>query len=45
MTENELGTKLGEVYNNAPKRDTVAMIHLFVKHANEIKQRNYSKKI
>ena len=29
MTLNELGTKLSEMYNNAPKGDAVAMIHLF----------------
>ncbi len=45
MTLNELGTKLNEMYNNAPKGDSVAMIHLFViKYANEIKESEYSKK-
>jgi len=45
MTLNELGTKLNEMYNNAPKGDTVAMIHLFgIKYANEIKESKYSKK-
>ena len=38
MTLNELGTKLSEMYNNAPKGNSVAMIHLFgIKYANEIK--------
>jgi hypothetical protein len=33
------------MYNNAPKGDAVAMIHLFgIKFANEIKQSEYSKK-
>ena len=45
MTLSELGTKLSEMYNNAPKGDAVAMIHLFgIKYANEIKQSNYSKR-
>ena len=45
MTLNELGTKLSEMYNNAPKGDAVAMIHLFgIKYANEIKKSEYSKK-
>jgi hypothetical protein len=45
MTLNELGTKLSEMYNNAPKGDAVAMIHLFgIKYANEIKDSKYSKK-
>ncbi|NJB84175.1 HTH-like domain-containing protein [Wenyingzhuangia aestuarii] len=45
MTLNELGNKLSEMYNNAPKGDSVAMIHLFgIKYANEIKQSEYSKK-
>ena len=45
MTLRELGTKLSEMYNHAPKGDTVAMIHLFgIKYANEIKHSNYSKK-
>jgi hypothetical protein len=45
MTLNELGTKLSQMYNNAPKGDAVAMIHLFgIKFANEIKQSEYSKK-
>jgi hypothetical protein len=29
MTLNELAIKLNEMYNNAPKGDSVAMIHLF----------------
>ena len=45
MTLNELGTKLNEMYSNAPKGDAVAMIHLFgIKYANEIKKSEYSKK-
>jgi hypothetical protein len=45
MTINELGTKLSEMYNNAPKGDAVAMIHLFgIKYANEIIKSQYSKK-
>jgi len=45
MTLNELGNKLSEMYNDAPKGDAVAMIHLFgIKYANEIKQSDYSKK-
>jgi hypothetical protein len=45
MTLSELGKKLSKMYNNEPKGDTVAMIHLFgIKYANEINQSNYSKK-
>lgn len=45
MTLNELGVKLREMYDNAPKGDVVAMIHLFgIKYANDIEQGNYSKK-
>ena len=45
MTLNELGTKLSEMYNNAPKGDSVAMIHLFgIKYADQIKESEYSKK-
>ena len=45
MTLNELGAKLCEMYDNAPKGDSVAMIHLFgIKYASEIKGSNYSKK-
>jgi hypothetical protein len=45
MTLIELGTKLNEMYSNAPKGDAVAMIHLFgIKYANEIKKSEYSKK-
>lgn len=43
MTIIELGTKLGDMYNNAPKKDSTAMIHLFgIKYANEIKNSEYS---
>ena len=45
MTLIELGTKLNEMYDNAPKGDAVAMIHLFgVKYASEISKSEYSKK-
>ena len=45
MTLNELGLKLREMYENAPKGDAVAMIHLFgIKYAAEIKNCEYSKK-
>jgi hypothetical protein len=45
MTIKELGLKLSEMYNNAPKGDAVAMIHLFgIKYANEIIKSQYSKK-
>ena len=45
MTLNELGKKLSEMYNNAPKGDSVAMIHLFgIKYANEILLSRFSKK-
>ena len=45
MTLKELGSKLSEMYNEAPKGESVAMIHLFgVKYAIEINQSNYSKK-
>lgn len=37
--------KLSEMYNKAPKGESVAMIHLFgIKYAIEINQSNYSKK-
>ena len=39
MLLNELGLKLKEMYENAPKGEKVAMIHLFgIKYANEIKK-------
>jgi hypothetical protein len=45
MTLNELGEKLHEMYSNAPKGDSVTMIHLFgIRFANEIKIGKYSKK-
>lgn len=45
MTLNELGTKLREMYNNAQKGDSVAMIHLFgIKYADQINKSEYSKK-
>ena len=45
MTLNELGFKLKEMYENAPKGDAVAMIHLFgIKYATEIKNNEISKK-
>lgn len=45
MTINELGNKLKEMYENAPKGDSVTMIHLFgIKYADEILNNNYSRK-
>lgn len=45
MTIQELGSKLSEMYHNAPKGDSVAMIHLFgVKYSKEIIQSKFSKK-
>ncbi|MFV0366354.1 MAG: hypothetical protein ACK5JS_07625 [Mangrovibacterium sp.] len=45
MTLRELGEKLNEMYNNAPKGDSVAMIHLFgIRYADEINQSGFSKK-
>ena len=45
MTLNELAGKLREMYNNAPKGNAVAMIHLFgIKYASEINDSEYSKK-
>jgi hypothetical protein len=45
MTIQELGSKLSEMYNNAPKGDSVAMIHLFgIKYSNEILKSKFSKK-
>lgn len=45
MTIKELGEKLSEMYNNAPKGASVAMIHLFgIKYANEIQNSKLSKK-
>lgn len=45
MTIKELGEKLGDMYHNAPKGATVAMIHLFgIKYSEEIKISKYSKK-
>lgn len=45
MTLNELAAKLAQMYNNAPKGDSVAMIHLFgIKYADEIEKNRYSKK-
>jgi hypothetical protein len=43
MTINELSSVLKEMYENAPKGDRVAMIHLFgIKYANEIRSSEYS---
>lgn len=40
----ELGGKLSDMYNNAPKEDAVRMICLFgIKYAAEINECNYSK--
>jgi hypothetical protein len=45
MTLKELGEKLSEMYNNAPKGDAVALIHLFgIKYSVEIKNSRFSKK-
>jgi hypothetical protein len=45
MTLNELGIKLREMYENAPKGDSVAMIHLFgIIYAKEINNIENSKK-
>ncbi len=45
MTLNELGNKLKEMYGNAPKGDSVTMIHLFgIKYADEIIKNNFSRK-
>jgi hypothetical protein len=45
MTLNELGLKLKEMYDDAPKGDSVAMIHLFgVKYAGQIIKSKYSRK-
>lgn len=38
MTPAELASRLSEMYNNAPKGETVVMIHLFgIMHADEIR--------
>ncbi len=45
MTIKELGEKLSEMYHNAPKGDSVAMIHLFgIKYSKEIKMSEFSNK-
>lgn len=45
MNLDELGGKLKEMYTNAPKGETVAMIHLFgIKYAAEIINSEFSKK-
>ena len=45
MTINELGNKLKEMYENAPKGGVLTMIHLFgIKYAEEISKNNYSRK-
>lgn len=45
MTLNDLGSKLFEMYNSAPKGEAVAMIHVFgIKYAGEIKESRYSTK-
>ena len=39
MTEKELSEKLAEMYNNAIKGESVAMIHLFgIKYSEQIKE-------
>ena len=45
MTLMELSCTLRDMYDNAPDRDHVAMIHLFgIKYANEIKKADFSTK-
>lgn len=45
MTLMELGSKLSDMYRNAQKGNSVAMIHLFgIKYAAEIKESKFSKK-
>lgn len=45
MTLQELGNQLNKMYNNAPDKDSVAMIHLFgIKYADAILKSKYSKK-
>ena len=41
MNLSELATLLGKLYNNSPKQEKVAMIHLFaIKYAEEIQEHN-----
>jgi len=43
MTKNELGQILKDMYNNAPKGETAAMIHLFgIKYSEKIKESKVS---
>lgn len=43
MTLMELSCTLRDMYDNAPDRDQVAMVHLFgIKYANEIKREDFS---
>lgn len=45
MTVSELGKILRDMYDDAPKGDQVAMIHLFgIKYAHEIKKNEYKPK-
>lgn len=45
MTLNELGSTLRKLYEEAPKGDAVAMIHLFgIRYATEIKASEFSTK-
>lgn len=45
MTLNELGKILKDMYDNAPRGDQAAMIHLFgVKYAAEIRESKYTPK-
>jgi len=45
MTLMELSCTLRDMYDNAPDRDQVAMIHLFgIKYANEIKKQTFDKR-
>ncbi len=43
MTLSELGEKLASMYQDAPEKESVAMIHLFgIKYAEQIKDLNVS---
>ncbi|WP_299095029.1 hypothetical protein [uncultured Winogradskyella sp.] len=45
MTLNDLGITLSNLYNNAPKGEAVAMIHVFgIKYASHIKESKFSTK-
>lgn len=45
MTDNQLAAALEKMYHNAPKGESVAMIHLFgIKYAEELKNSKSNKK-